>query len=326
MSPLEFLTAVLQEIAQEDFPVQSRVHRLNGFHFSDCQCYVKREDELGFGISGSKMRKYRTLLPFLRKENFDAVIVIGGAYSNNVLGIVQLLKEMGLKFKLFLKGPPSGEPKGNFLFLKMFVKEHEIVWIKDNWDQVEQQAADYISTTGIKGFILSEGSSVSASFPGVLSLPLDIVRNEQQHAIDFNHIIIDSGTAMTAIGLILAYSWLKKITLIHVYLLGGDEKHFFGQLKRWQKEFEGLLHSKIGILDQFRLHKPTNALSFGSTNAQLFAEIKQVAAEEGFLVDPIYSGKLFYESRKLIPSLRGNILLVHSGGALSLTGFQEMIK
>ena len=65
------------------------------------------------------------------------------------------------------------------------------------------------------------------------------------------------------------------------------------------------------------------ARSFGSTNSTIFKEIKSIASEDGILTDPVYSAKLFITAKRTIQdqSLDGNILLIHSGGALALSGF-----
>ena len=50
-------------------------------------------------------------------------------------------------------------------------------------------------------------------------------------------------------------------------------------------------------------------------NQTIKNEIKRLAQEEGILADPIYSAKLFHESRRYIETeqLKGNILIIHSG-------------
>ena len=48
------------------FHLSSRVHRLNHFPEIDVSCYVKRDDELGCGISGTKQS---TLKPAIKREN-----------------------------------------------------------------------------------------------------------------------------------------------------------------------------------------------------------------------------------------------------------------
>ena len=47
--------------------------RLNHFPNNGVNCYVKRDDELGCGISGSKLRKYASLLPFLMNKGITDI-------------------------------------------------------------------------------------------------------------------------------------------------------------------------------------------------------------------------------------------------------------
>ena len=56
-------------ILDEDKPrLYSRTHRLRGF---EADVYVKREDELSFGVSGSKLRK----LLGLKRRLFKRMLV-----------------------------------------------------------------------------------------------------------------------------------------------------------------------------------------------------------------------------------------------------------
>ena len=70
---------------------------------------------------------------------------------------------------------------------------------------------------------------------------------------------------------------------------------------------------------------PATAKSFGSTNKTIFEEIRRIAREDGILTDPVYSAKLFLTARQTIlnKTLDGNILLIHSGGGLTLSGFMD---
>lgn len=89
---LHFLQEKIKKEPHADYSFSSRVHALTSFfQAQDTKCYVKRDDELGFSISGSKLRKYRMLLPYLRSQGYLEVVVIGSSFSNHVLGIVQLL-------------------------------------------------------------------------------------------------------------------------------------------------------------------------------------------------------------------------------------------
>jgi 1-aminocyclopropane-1-carboxylate deaminase/D-cysteine desulfhydrase-like pyridoxal-dependent ACC family enzyme len=61
------LTQALERIPMAALPRQSRIHSLRSF--SRGRCYIKRDDELGFGISGTKVRKYLSLLPAILRES-----------------------------------------------------------------------------------------------------------------------------------------------------------------------------------------------------------------------------------------------------------------
>src|SRR5579883_147233 len=127
-SKMDVLSIRLDEEPHEDYPTHSRVHPLREF---PC-VFVKRDDELGFGISGSKFRKYRCLIPQLREKK--EVIVLGGPSSNHVLSLTQLLIENGIQPILYLKGPPPVHTGGNFHYLQMLVPSSSIQWIpKADW-------------------------------------------------------------------------------------------------------------------------------------------------------------------------------------------------
>lgn len=295
----------------------SRTHALKSFTGS---CRTKREDELGFGISGTKLRKYVSLIPYLQKHSHQETIVIGSAYSNHVLSISQLLIENRIKPTLFLLGNPQIEKRGNLLLTSLLVPESQIHWIKrEDWPHVEAIASAQ------SAFIIPEGACMDEALPGSLTLAVDILQHETPE-----HIFMDAGTGLSAIATLLAFAWLKKKTLLHILLLADDEPTFLQKLKRFQKTFEKLLNCEIqwdDLIAQFKLYRPTQARSFGSVNQTTIHTIKEIAREEGFLTDPIYSAKLFYEAKQIILSdkLEGTILIVHSGGALTLMGFEKQL-
>jgi 1-aminocyclopropane-1-carboxylate deaminase len=167
--------------------------------------------------------------------------------------------------------------------------------------------------------------------PGALTLAIDILQNEQENQQTFQHIFIDAGTGLSAIATILAFAWLKKETLLHILLLADDEQQFLARLKQFHQYFDSFVEDQLnwpGIVSGIRLHRPTLAPAFGSVNATVMKHIQFLAREEGFLTDPIYSAKLFWEAKDIIHSqaLAGNILVVHSGGALTLMGFQKELE
>lgn len=292
----------------------SRVHPLNYFPSHQVQCYVKREDELGCGISGPKLRKYSSLVPYFKQQKIGHLIIIGGPQSNNLLAALQVARELKLKVTAFLIQPRTFEAKGNFKLSLLFLNPDEIIWVKrEDWHQVDELAKQY-SRKLDSVFILSEGASVLQALPGAMTLADDILRNEREMGLVFDHILIDAGTGFSAAGLIAGLEQYAHPSVIHVLLLADNELVFKSKCEQWTgKQFPHI-----------HCFYPDTAKSFGSVNQAIKKEIRRMAIEEGILVDPVYSAKLFHESRRYIEkkALKGHVLIIHSGGVLTLPGFE----
>lgn len=322
-------TAKIESFNFANFPFFSRVHKLNLFNSVNSSVYVKRDDELGFGISGSKIRKYLSIIPFLKKNNYEIVLIKGGLQSNNVLSAVQLLIEHQIKPIVCIpENSHDSLLQGNSLLTKLFLSSDNIIYFNNNEDERINTYYKKLLLAGKKTFILNEGGNTLAAIQGCLTLPYDILRNEESLSKHFSHIFIDSGTGTMASSLILGFHFLQKNTIIHVVLIAGDEEYFKQQLNTQLNEFNHLFSTSLSHPTNYVLYKPTNAKSFGATNAKIFKYIAENCKQNGFLLDPIYSAKLFYESNKIITdkNLLGDILLLHSGGGLSLSGFQEKLR
>ncbi|MEM6805186.1 MAG: 1-aminocyclopropane-1-carboxylate deaminase, partial [Bacteroidota bacterium] len=72
-----------------DLLAESRLQKLRHLSTADTQLFVKREDESGFLVSGTKRRKYASLIPYLRKHAIRRVGLIGGEHSNHLPAILQ---------------------------------------------------------------------------------------------------------------------------------------------------------------------------------------------------------------------------------------------
>lgn len=294
--------------------LSSRTHRLNHFPKRGVTCYVKRDDELGCGISGSKLRKYASLMPYLIEQEIKHLLIIAGPQSNNLLAALQLAREFNLKVTVFLIKPWKLERKGNFKLSSLFLDEHEIIWVsREEWAQVNEQAQNYLKTLNETGFVLQEGASVAQALTGAMSLAEDICDNEAFLNCHFQHIFVDAGTGFSAAALIKGLNVLEHPAQVHVLLLADDEETFKSKLNSW------LNFAPIN----YDCFSPTTARAFGSVNQTIKNEVKRLAREEGILADPIYAAKLFYEARQFIESnsLKGNVLIIHSGGTLSIPNF-----
>ncbi len=266
--------------------LHSRVHLLKGL----C-CFVKREDELSFGISGPKLRKLNPLIDSLKNEK--GAIFYGSAYSNFILGAVQLLIENEIDYRLVLKKAHTTKIAGNLQYLLRMVPDDKIIGESGAFPK------DYR--------IIPEGGDVPECLEGAKSLAKSICQNEGEIGIKFSKIIIDAGTGISALGLILGLQELGEPREVHVFSMKISKEDFF----------------KYNISENVFFHELTHHKSFGAVNKTLLNFIDDFAKKEGFFLDPIYSGKLFYELMKTEANkiIDNKTLIIHSGGALALSGF-----
>jgi 1-aminocyclopropane-1-carboxylate deaminase len=320
------LTQALSHYPLASLPRHSRIHPLRTFSIPSGPCYVKREDELGFGISGTKVRKYLSLLPAILKDKPEEAILIGSAYSNHILSFSQLLRENGIEPVLFLLGDEACKMQGNLLYSALIAKT--IHWVpRGKWDDIDQIAESFAKERK-KAIVVPKGGNCAASLPGAMTLALDIIRNEEESGIAFDHLFIDSGTGLTTCALLLAFAYLKKKTFVHVLLVAGDAEEFQHTLALRKKDFEDIVGEAVPSPVHFKLYIPSIAPAFGAVNAAIFKTIADIAQNEGFLTDPVFTAKLFYEGKKILKEqvLTGNVLFIHSGGGLGLTGFQDQMS
>lgn len=296
--------------------LHSRAHRLlNYVPDSDAlSCYIKRDDELSAGISGSKYRKYASLIPYLRQHGYQHIGIIAAAHANNLLAALQLLREHHFQITAFLLKPHNELTHGNFKLSQLFLKQDEIVWVeRTQWPDVEEIAAKHLAHIP-HTFVLPEGASTQGAIAGAKSLATDIVRNQRELTLNFEHIFLDAGTGFSAAACIKQLEELKHPAQVHILLLADNETVFRNNAYRWVQT----------SLQNCCFFRPSNAKSFGSVNKTLRLFIRDFAYQHGVLLDPLYSAKLFYEAKHQIIAngLQGNILIVHSGGLLSLPHFE----
>ncbi|MDQ8203252.1 hypothetical protein [Pelagicoccus sp. SDUM812003] len=292
--------------------------------------YIKREDELSSGVTGSKLRKYASLLPYLDRNEIRTVGLIGGPNSNNLVGILQLLKEKGVEPLLFLREAADARKRGNALFLSMLAPPNSIRRIpRSEWQSVETVAQELLPKEA--SFLIPEGALCFEALPGAMSLASDLLRNEAEDDTFFERIFIDSGTGMSAIGLLLGLRLLDprcRQREIVITLIAGEAENFLEQLRRFEQRFEGKFSLPLGERPKFVFLVPPTAAKYGATNASVLQACHRIAQTEGLLMDPIYSVKHYlaaeqflHENDQSTPSL-----FIYNGGSLGICGFLDRLS
>ncbi len=305
------------------FWLTSRIHPLPSWA---PRVWIKRDDELA--LYGSKWRKMQGLVAAIQEHGADTVLAWGGSRSQFLLALLAISRELGLNLELLVKEGSPRHTHGPDLLWPLLKGQARLEMLsRSAWPEVEnlaRQRRDELCAAGKKVFLIREGGAQLEALWGSLTLPWDIVRQEQELGFCFTKIWVDAGTGLTAQALILGLGLLQSKAHCEVLLCAGREADFEKDLLERRAELASALQMEIPCAS-FQCHRPPSARSFGATNQAVFQEIQRTAGESGVLLDPIYSAKLFMTLRAS-PNLLGpedRVLILHSGGTSSLFGFPE---
>ncbi len=277
-------------------------------------------------MTGGKLRKYASILPWLKKEAFQQVGLIGSANSNHIVSAAQLLIASGIQVVPIVK--QSWAKGSNQTLLELLIDRSD--WIEiDNqtWFEAENIAEKWAkdqSNAGIKTAFLPEGAFVSEALLGAMTLSKEIIEQSQYLKTDFQHIFIDAGTCLSAIGLAFGLAELSFSGQLHVVSMAEDEN---GYWQRWENASNWLPADQKEDIEAFKsniaLYRPVSAPRFGTKNQTVMDAIQRYARDFGLLTDPIYSAKHLMTCEMVISSLPEDepVLIIHGGGAQSLLGF-----
>ncbi|AKH19363.1 hypothetical protein AAY24_02260 [Sedimenticola thiotaurini] len=314
---------------------KSRCHRLNGYLPATCSSpvFIKREDELNANAVGTKHRKYLSLLPTLEHNGNDRIILIGSAHSNNVMGLAQLLRSRGMDVSVLIKAPGNSRLMGNHLLLTMLLPPDRIEYISHReWPQVmeiaDQRVAE-LNKRGVSATVIAEGGYNEAVLPGILTLAADLHRNIGELGIDFTDIWSDSGTGVSAIGLLLGMRLLGlSEPRVHITLIAGSPDEFQHRYQQFAQWLTKLMQQPLPPrCPEVRFMQPASAASYGSINKTILSESWAIARQTGLLMDPVYSVKHFYTVKCAMErqAPTGPQLILYNGGTLAMCGFQSAL-
>ncbi|MBX3101231.1 MAG: pyridoxal-phosphate dependent enzyme [Bacteroidetes bacterium] len=295
--------------------------RLTPLELAGHRIWLKREDDPWLG--GNKLRKASSLIPYLQQQGVPVVALIGGAYSNHVLALAQLLLQYGLTVHAFLRGEPGLAPVGNRHFLRILLPETQCHWVpRSRWAEVHTLATAWAQEVGAA--LVPEGGFHAAAVPGAATLALDIARNEAAMTQAFAHLWLDAGTGLTAAATLLTDALRCPHRHYHVVLLAEDAHAFRQKLLQVQDWLQRYLGRPVPVPASLHLHLPVWDTRFGKVSAKGTRYLQDFARQYGILLDPVYTLKLLATAEQWIATQAdpGQVLVVHSGGQPALSGFK----
>lgn len=281
------------------------------FEEKGVKVYVKREDLIHPLIMGNKWRKLKYNLKTANEQCFDTLVTLGGAFSNHIFATAAAAKEQNLKSIGLIRGdelntnsnPTLKSAADHEMELKFFTRS-AYEDIRKNPGCIHKQYP--------KAYFIPEGGTNALAIQGVVELVHEI-------DIDYQFICVPIGTGGTMSGLLKGIESQKKV--LGFSSLKG--KFIHSMIKSLLRENQ-ILNENYQIFDNY------HSGGYAKVTEKLIDFINSFSKKHQILLDPIYTGKMFYGVMDLIKQdffkFNHNIILVHTGGIQGIEGYNMMNK
>ena len=285
-----------------EFITNSRTEKFNYSLLNDlnCELFIKRDDLIHPEISGNKLRKLFYNLKFCQDQNLKGIVTYGGAFSNHLLATASAAKLAGIQAIGKVRGDEL-HSNSNEVLKRCHALGMQLEFLKRSEFSTQKHFSGILEIKGNSYLSIPEGG---ANLQGVLGCS-ELV---QELPCDFDYYCIAQGTTTTSIGLALSIPKNSKLIVVPV-LKGFDSK---AEMKAiiGETKFDSI-EEKLIVLDEFHFG------GYAKTTDELLNFISEFNNQNGFEIEPVYTGKaMFALVHYLISNNIRNkkVLFVHTGG------------
>lgn len=294
-----------------------RLARAVGLEVDDL--WVKRDDLVGLGGGGNKVRKLQHLCAAAVAAGARTLVTTGAAQSNHARLTAAAGARLGLGVELVLAGtaPARGsDPTGNLLLDRLFGAR--LIWGGDvAHEELEHLAAERVAELVAAGTPATQipygGSSVMGAQAYVVA-----GRELLEQVPDLAQVVVAVGSAGTAAGLVAALGAER--------VFGVDTGATSDPLAR----IAALVTELGGDPTGLRLRTDQVGAGYSALTDAVGEALVMAARTEGLVLDPIYTGRALaglvaaVHDGEIRPGRR--TVLLHTGGLPGLFGSAQTVS
>lgn len=307
--------------------------------FAPHMLYVKRDDCTGLAMGGNKARQLEFYLGEALARGCDCVLSTGAVQSNAMRTLAAGAAKLGIECHVQLEARvdnPSDDylNSGNVLLNRLFgARLHHYTVGEDEHgaDQALAARADALMAAGRKPYIIPLGAEHAPTGAlGYVRAAGELAQQMARDATPIDLIVVGSGSGLTHAGLLTGLALLGA----RIPVLGICVRRDAGQQRRRVmarcRHLADLLEVS-GAVAESAVWVDDSALApgYGRASTRVVRDLRRLAAREGLLTDPAYSGKTFSAVFNLIQSGQlgrfRHIAVIHTGGTPALFGYRREV-
>jgi len=304
-----------------------------------CKVWIKRDDCTGLAFGGNKSRQLDFYIGQALEQGADTLLTTGAVQSNHVRTTVAAARKLGLDIEVQLehrvdREQPEYHNSGNpYLVRLMGAKIHyyPVGEDEEGADRALEVRAEELAAEGRNAFVIPlSNAHTPYGALGYVEGAEELMTQLDALDVRPSRFIVPTGSASTHSGFLLGVRACGSDIPVHGVCVRRDST---SQRQRVSKKLNSVIHTigcDIQISDSEIICDDSQlAPGYGMPNESTVDAIKYMARREGILLDPTYSGKTF---AVLLDMLRHGkfaaneqVVFLHTGGAVSLFGYPELI-
>ncbi|MFN3652836.1 MAG: D-cysteine desulfhydrase family protein [Armatimonadota bacterium] len=297
------------------------------------QLRVKRDDATGLALGGNKARKLEYLLADARTQGADVVITTGGVQSNHARMTAAAARRLGMEAVLCLCDPEPEEARGNLLLDRVLGADVRF-WPGLSLGEMHaalDRLADELRAAGRRPYVIPVGGSTPLGSLGYVRAVRELAEQAAAEGLWIDAMTVAAGSTGTLAGILLG----ARLFLPGTRVYGISVCPGISGLRRKCAETIAAAAELLGAdwrpdPDEVPILGDWLGEGYGIPTEEGREAIRLAACTEGYLVDPVYTGKSLAGTRGL--AARGELLpgetvvYWHTGGAPALFAFPESVS
>jgi D-cysteine desulfhydrase family pyridoxal phosphate-dependent enzyme len=297
----------------------SRMRRL-GQALGGLDLWFKRDDLIGFGLGGNKVRGLELLMADAMSQDADVIVTGAGVQSNHVRATAAAAAYCDLRCTAVFWGDAPERVDGNYRLTRMLGAEAVFTGDSDraSVDHGIQAVCEELRRQGRRPYPIPRGGACALGALGHALAAREL--HEQCRALGFHPdlIVLAAGSGGTHAGWLVGTRALESPWKVESFTVSRK-----AEMARW--EISRLATEAAALLGLDWRFAPEDAIvhggfigqGYGIPSPEAAEAIRLVGRTEGVLLDPTYTGKAmagFLDHRRRGLASHRSVVFLHTGG------------
>lgn len=295
---------------------------------------LKRDDFTGFGGGGNKVRKLEFLMAEAVASGANVLITTGGHQSNHARMVAAAARRFGMEAILVLRGNPPTAYQGNLLLDRLFGATLEFLEPTEYFTLIEPRMAAHAEAARAAGkvpYVIPLGGATPTGALGYVRAVEEMDAQRKAEGLPPpDAVVAPTGSGGTLAGLKLGAMRHWPGTRVIGISVSRDRAWF-------QERIAAMVNDAAALLDwperaaaaDIEIDDGHVGSAYGVPSPGGNAAVARLAATEGVLLDPVYTGKAMDGLFGLVASgslpAKSRVIFVHCGGSPALYPFADSL-